>query len=224
MPATRSHGRFDVISLAQKQPPRLRRTQVLPCPAVEVASGRADCGSVLRALNKFRELVSEPFTGSEKEHTMTALLPRFTQALTPFFSRDPFAGIQQEMDELWSRFRLESNGDWQATAIAPSVDLSESDEAIQVRMDVPGLKASEIHVEVTGNILRISGEHKEEKKEKGRTYHRLERRVGTFSRAITLPAEVMEQKVSAECADGVLTINLPKSDAARTQTVKVIAK
>lgn len=91
-------------------------------------------------------------------------------------------------------------------------------------MDVPGLKASEIHVEVTGNTLRISGEHKEEKKEKGRTYHRLERRVGTFSRTITLPAEVMEQKVSAECQDGVLTISLPKSEAARTQTVKVIAK
>ncbi|MFM7036271.1 MAG: Hsp20/alpha crystallin family protein [Planctomycetaceae bacterium] len=82
--------------------------------------------------------------------------------------------------------------------------MSESDEMIQVRMDVPGLKASEIHVEVTGNTLRISGEHKEEKK-KRRTYHRLERRVGTFSRTITLPAEVMEQKVSAECQDGVLT-------------------
>ncbi|MEY2726153.1 MAG: Spore protein [Planctomycetota bacterium] len=155
---------------------------------------------------------------------MTALLPRFTQALTPFFSRDPFAGIQQEMDDLWSRFRLESNGDWHPAAIAPSVDLSESDDAIQVRMDVPGMKANEIHVEVTGNTLRISGEHKEEKKEKGRTYHRLERRVGTFSRSLPLPADVLEQKVVAECQDGVLTISLPKAESARTQTVKVIAK
>jgi HSP20 family protein len=162
--------------------------------------------------------------GSAKEHPMTALLPRFTQALTPLFTRDPFAGIQQEMDELWSRFRMETNGDWPAASIAPSVDLTESDESIQVRMDVPGLKATDIHVEVTGNTLRISGERKEEKKEKGRTYHRLERRVGAFSRSIPLPTEVQEQKVNAECQDGVLTINLPKAEAARTQTVKVIAK
>lgn len=154
----------------------------------------------------------------------TALLPRFAQAMAPVFSRDAFSGIQQDMDELWNRFRMEMDGDRIPAAWLPSVDLSESDDAIQVRVDVPGLKASEINVEVNGNILRISGEHKEEKKEKGRTYHRMERRVGSFSRTITLPDEVREEKVTAECQDGVLTISLPKSEAAKTQTVKVIAK
>ena len=154
----------------------------------------------------------------------TALLPRFAQAMAPVFSRDAFSGIQQDMDELWNRFRMEMDGDRIPAAYLPSVDLSESDDAIQVRVDVPGLKASEINVEVNGNILRISGEHKEEKKEKGRTYHRMERRVGSFSRTITLPDEVREEKVTAECQDGVLTISLPKSEAAKTQTVKVIAK
>jgi len=154
----------------------------------------------------------------------TALLPRFAQAMAPVFSRDAFSGIHQDMDELWNRFRMEMDGDRIPAAWLPSVDLSESDDAIQVRVDVPGLKASEINVEVNGNILRISGEHKEEKKEKGRTYHRMERRVGSFSRTITLPDEVREEKVTAECQDGVLTISLPKSEAAKTQTVKVIAK
>jgi HSP20 family protein len=154
----------------------------------------------------------------------TALLPRFAQAMAPVFSRDAFSGIQQDMDELWNRFRMEMDGDRTPAAYLPTVDLSESDDAIQVRVDVPGLKASEINVEVNGNILRISGEHKEEKKEKGRTYHRMERRVGSFSRTITLPDEVREEKVTAECQDGVLTISLPKSEAAKTQTVKVIAK
>jgi HSP20 family protein len=152
------------------------------------------------------------------------LLPRFAQAMAPVFSRDAFSGIQQDMDELWNRFRMEMDGDRTPAAYLPTVDLSESDDAIQVRVDVPGLKASEINVEVNGNILRISGEHKEEKKEKGRTYHRMERRVGSFSRTITLPDEVREEKVTAECQDGVLTISLPKSEAAKTQTVKVIAK
>lgn len=154
----------------------------------------------------------------------TALLPRFAQAMAPVFSRDAFSGIQQDMDELWNRFRMEMDGDRTPAGWLPSVDLSESDDAIQVRVDVPGLKASEINVEVNGNILRINGEHKEEKKEKGRTWHRMERRVGSFARTITLPDEVREDKVTAECQDGVLTINLPRSEAAKTQTVKVIAK
>lgn len=157
----------------------------------------------------------------------TALLPRFAKAMTPVFSRDAFSGIQQDMDELWNRFRMEMDGDRTPAAYLPTVDLSESDDAIQVRVYVPGLKASEINVEVNGNILRISGEHKEEKeekKEKGRTWHRMERRVGSFARTITLPDDVREDKVTAECQDGVLTISLPKSEAAKTQTVKVIAK
>ncbi len=128
------------------------------------------------------------------------------------------------MDDLWSKFRLEADGDRLPAAILPSVDLSETDDSIRLCMDVPGLNASEINVEVSGNILRISGEHKEEKKEKGRTYHRLERRVGSFSRTLTLPSDVRGEKVLAECQDGVLTITLPKTETAKTQTVKVIAK
>jgi HSP20 family protein len=154
----------------------------------------------------------------------TALLPRFAQAMTPLLSRDAFSGIQQDMDDLWNKFRLEADGDRIPGPVVPAVDLSETDDSIRLCMDVPGLNASEINVEVSGNILRISGEHKEEKKEKGRTWHRLERRVGSFSRTLTLPGDVRGEKVLAECQDGVLTITLPKTEAAKTQTVKVIAK
>lgn len=154
----------------------------------------------------------------------TALSTRVSQALSPLFGRDPIASLQQEMDELLSRFKSDWNGNGLPAVISPSVDLSETDDSLQLRLDVPGMKADEIDIQVSGNTIRISGEHKEEKEEKGRTFHRVERRSGSFSRALTLPAAVKEDKVSAECKDGVLTIILPKTEVAKTQKVKVIAK
>jgi len=151
----------------------------------------------------------------------TALTTRLSQALRPLFVRDPFAGLQKEMDDLISRFAGDMNGNGLPDLISPSVDLSETDDALQLRMDVPGLKANEINIEVSGNTIRISGEHKEEKEEKGKTFHRIERRSGSFTRALTLPAPVKEDKVTAETSDGVLTITLPKTEAAKTHKVCV---
>ena len=78
------------------------------------------------------------------------------------------------------------------------------------------------------DIVRISGEHKEEKKEdkeeKGRVYHRTERRHGSFNRMVTLPCAVKDDKVKADYADGVLTVILPKTEDARSHKVKVQAK
>lgn len=152
----------------------------------------------------------------------TSLSTRVSQALRPWFTHDPFESLQQEIDGLINRFKTEGNGDWQAAL--PSVDLSEKDDSIQIRMDVPGVKAEEINIEVVGNTIRISGEHKEEKEEKGKTYHRMERRCGAFSRTMTLPAPVKEKDITAECKDGVLTVFLPKSEVAKKSVVKVVAK
>lgn len=155
----------------------------------------------------------------------TALSTRVSQALSPLFNRDPFALLQQEMDELLGRFREGGNGNGLSPAlISPSVDLSETDDAVQIRMDVPGMKADEIDIEVSGNSIRIRGEHQEEKEEKGKTFHRIERRRGSFARTLALPAAVKEGKVVAEYKDGVLSINLPKTEESKTQKVKVIAK
>jgi HSP20 family protein len=115
---------------------------------------------------------------------------------------------------------LNGNGNGIA-AMTPSIDLSETDDALQIRMDVPGLKAEEINIEVSGNTIRVSGEHKEQTEEKGKTFHRIERHTGAFSRSLTLPVAVKENLVTAETADGVLTVTLPKVEAAKTQKVAV---
>lgn len=157
----------------------------------------------------------------------TALSRRLSRAMQPIFGGDPFAGLQKEMDDLLSRFQADwGGGDGLPAVTIPAADLSETDDSLQIRMDMPGLKAEEINIEVTGNSIRISGEHKEEKEEKGRTFHRIERRSGSFARAMTLPVSVKEDKVTAECKDGVLTITLPKTETAKTHrvTVKNIGK
>lgn len=132
----------------------------------------------------------------------------------------PFRSLREEMDDLISRFSRDWNGNLQAT-YRPPTDIAETAEALEIHLDAPGMKPEDISIEVTGNLLKISGERKEEKEEKGKTFHRIERRSGQFYETMTLPCAVKEDKVQAEFHDGVLTITLPKSEDAKTHKVKV---
>ncbi len=159
----------------------------------------------------------------------SGLSKRVSQAFSPFLGHDPFNTLQKELNDLLTQFRSELHGGLTLPAAAvPSLDLSETADAIQARLDIPGFKSDEIHVEVSGNLLKVSGNHQEEKAEDkdegGRTYHCVERRVGSFSRSVPLPAAVKEDKVTADCKDGVLTITLPKKEVAKSHKVKVTAK
>lgn len=156
---------------------------------------------------------------------MTTLLPsRLSRGLSGLLSRDPFLDLRSEMDEMMSRYVQDWNGGTLSEMTFPSTDISETDDTVEVKMDIPGLKAEEIDIEVRGNTLQVSGEHKEEKEEKGKTFHRVERRQGRVYRSITLPADVDEAKVSAECHEGVLTVTLPKAEKAKSHKIAVKAK
>jgi len=131
--------------------------------------------------------------------------------------------MRDEMDEVLSQFRGNWNGDGSPAELMriPSLDLSEGDNEFQITMDLPGVKPDEIDIDITGDRVRISGEHKEEKEEKGRTFHRIERRVGTFCRSVDLPCAVKDDKAAAEYKDGVLRITLPKAEESKTRKLKV---
>jgi HSP20 family protein len=75
--------------------------------------------------------------------------------------------------------------------------------------------------QVDGNTLTVRGERKEEKEEKGKTWHRVERRAGKFARTVSLPCNVNEDEVAAEYIGGVLTLKLPKAENARPKKVTV---
>lgn len=133
----------------------------------------------------------------------------------------PFHALRDEVDSLFNRLAGDWDGKWLTREFNPACDLSETAEAFQVRMDVPGIKPDDITVKVTGDTIQICGERKEEHEEKEKTYHRVERRSGTFSQVLQLPSAINEERVQAEFDNGVLTVTLPKTEATKTRTVKV---
>ena len=151
----------------------------------------------------------------------TALATQGPRQLQPLFR--PFRMLQQEFDDLFNRLSSDWDGNLLTSEFTAACDLSETADAFQVRMDVPGIKPDDITVQVTGDTVHVSGERKEEKEEKGKTYHRIERRSGKFSEIVTLPGSVKDENVQAEFHDGVLTVTLPKTEASKTRTVKVKA-
>jgi HSP20 family protein len=142
---------------------------------------------------------------------------------------DPFRRelneLRREMDRTFGRFF----GEWPsieptAGAWAPIVDLSETADHLVVRAEVPGMSPNDIQISLVGNTLSIKGEKKQEKEEKEENYHRMERTYGSFSRSIFLPCEIEEAKVDAKYKDGVLTINMPKTEKAKTKEIKIDVK
>ncbi len=127
------------------------------------------------------------------------------------------------IENLMTRMFDENEDTWLSSAVLPSVDLSETDDEVDVAIDLPGMKPEEIDVHVHNNLLTVTGERKEESEEKGRTFHRVERRSGSFSRTVSLPCHVDEAKVDAKYRDGVLSITMPKTKEAQAKKIPVKA-
>jgi HSP20 family protein len=104
---------------------------------------------------------------------------------------------------------------------APSVDVSETDGEYQIKAEIPDVKKEDVKVTLEDGVLTIQGERKHEKEEKGRKYHRVERSYGSFARSFTLPDLVDEENVKAEFKDGVLSLQLPKSEKAKPKAIEV---
>jgi HSP20 family protein len=151
----------------------------------------------------------------------TAIAKSEPRKLRPWFRRGPLESIREEMQDLLSRTFGEEGDLWSVDRMTPSLDLAESDNALEVRMDIPGMEAKDIDIQVNANVLTVSGERKEEREEKDKTYHRVERRVGAFSRSVTLPCQVKEDAVDAQYKNGTLTIKLPKTEEAKARKITV---
>lgn len=106
----------------------------------------------------------------------------------------------------------------------PSVDMFQTDDNLVVRAALPGVKAEDVQISVTGDLLTIKGEMKEKTDAKEEAYHIREQHYGTFERTLSLPSEVLADKAKAEFENGVLTITLPKVEETRPKTITVKAK
>lgn len=146
------------------------------------------------------------------------------RSMIPWRERFPatFPRFENEMEDLMERF-FGNGGDWGLTRFTPSLNVSETEGGYEVSAELPGLKPEEVNVELKEGSLWISGEKKEETEEKGKTFHRIERHHGQFRRVVQLPGAVEEEKVEAKFENGVLTVNVPKSEEVKPRRIPVKA-
>ena len=125
------------------------------------------------------------------------------------------------LGRLWDDWFVQPVGDGETRMIRPALDVAETEHAFTVTTELPGLAKEDVSITFENGTLTISGEKKvaEEKKEK--TFHRIERAFGTFSRSLTLPKDVEAEKAAATFKDGVLTIDIPKVEQAKPRTLKI---
>lgn len=103
----------------------------------------------------------------------------------------------------------------------PLVNISEDESGVYVEALLPGVEPKGIEISVLRTALTLAGERKAAETEKAHVWHRNERGFGRFSRTIELPTEIDSGKVSAQCRDGVLTVTLPKAEAAKPKKITV---
>jgi len=101
------------------------------------------------------------------------------------------------------------------------LDVSETENEFVVKASLPGIKPDDVQITVHGDTLTIRGESKVEEEKKGEHWHIRERRSGVFQRSLSLSAPVDSDKAQAEFEHGVLTLTLPKSEAAKPRQIKV---
>lgn len=106
-------------------------------------------------------------------------------------------------------------------AWSPAVDIQETDEALTLTAELPGLKKEDVSITLENGILTLSGERQFEHEDKRDDYHRIERAYGRFTRSFTLPSNVDGANVKARFEDGLLRITLPKAEEARPRTIQI---
>jgi HSP20 family protein len=133
------------------------------------------------------------------------------------------SSLQEEMNRVFDEFfgrvplRVEKEeGIW-----APSVDVSENNNAITINAEIPGMSKDDIKINIQDNTITLKGEKIQEKEEKDANYHRVERNYGAFVRSFTLPTPVQSDKVKASYKNGVLKIVLSKSEEVKPKEIPI---
>ena len=136
----------------------------------------------------------------------------------------PFEDLERLRNQVeWLSSGLSRGFGEPAAGVFPLMNVTEDKDNFFIRAELPGLKGDELNISVTGDTLSISGERTLTVEDEKARYHRREREAGTFSRIVSLPGQIDAGKVEARCADGVLTIVLPKAEEAKPKQIAVKA-
>ena len=134
-------------------------------------------------------------------------LEEVSNRLNRIFGMSPLRGDGEETGNL---------AEW-----CPTCDVSETNDEYRIKAELPEIRKEDVKIGIDNRVLTFQGERKQEKEEKGRKYHRVERSYGSFLRSFTLPGEVDETKIRAEFKDGILNLHLPKSEKSKTKLIEV---
>ncbi|KHE92845.1 MAG: Hsp20/alpha crystallin family protein [Candidatus Scalindua rubra] len=134
----------------------------------------------------------------------------------------------REMEDMFGRYdravglpRSGSREIMTADDWCPRVDIVENDNEFVIKAEIPEVKKEDIKVSVDNGVLTLKGERKQEKEEKGKKFHRVERCFGSFTRSFTLPENVDESKVKATFKDGMLNLQVPKTEETKPKAIDV---
>jgi len=137
---------------------------------------------------------------------------------------EPFSSLRHDMDRLFEDFSRDFG--WAAPTVAggssaPRIDVSETAGEIRIEAELPGVEEKDVEVVLSNGRLTIKGEKKQEKEEKKKDYHLVERSYGAFARSISLPFEADPSQVKATFAEGVLNITVPKPAEVKAKEKKI---
>jgi len=137
-----------------------------------------------------------------------------------------FMSLREALDRLFEGSFVRPQEGWLAspTGQALAVDMYETDGEVVVKAGLPGVDVEDIDISVVGDVLTIKAESKSEEEVREANYIRRERRSGSFSRALSLPTNVVSDKAVAEFSKGVLTLRLPKAQDVKPKQIKVKAR
>ncbi len=136
----------------------------------------------------------------------------------------------REMEEVSDRLnrlfggRTRTNGGKESLTVTdwtPVVDIQESDNEYLIKAELPEVRKEDVKVTVENGVLTLQGERKQEKEEKGKKFHRIERSYGVFLRTFTVPLDAEETKVAADFKEGILRVHLPKAEKPRPKAIEV---
>ncbi len=133
----------------------------------------------------------------------------------------PFRQLQREIDKLFEDFLLPEARSSFAVSFVPEIDVYETDDSINIELEVPGMDKKDFKVQVENGVLRICGEKKLEREKSDRNYYVVERSYGKFERAIRLPDYVDADKIKAKYENGVLTLSIPKKEEKKVKVIDV---
>lgn len=137
----------------------------------------------------------------------------------------PVAQLHQEIDRLFESafkgFGMSGLSGSNLSVYRPSLDVSSDGNVYQISLETPGMAESDMDIEVSGDMLRISGQKKEQKEDKDRHYYRIERSYGSFTRTLSLPEDADADEIQASLKDGILKLTIPRREGERPETRKI---